>query len=187
MHWSTVMNFVNGNVETFVGLFGPHGYNYISRIQDIYPDNKINVIFAKTGDFPELDNVPAQAFVSHIKLDTLKISYDKTDPLAVVFYPEIMNAQNIACEGMSTEFQNIGTLIHEMTHVRQVLEGRMETVGFMKMIWEGVYHEIELKGYLAQPWEKEACMAQLEWLSKGRTELAEAWYEVMVESSNQIE
>lgn len=181
------MNFINGTAKTFAELFGPHGYIYATRIQDIYPDKEITIIFAKTGDFPEIDHVPAQAFVSHMKMDSLKVSYDKNDPVALVFYPEIMKAQNIGTEGMRTEFINIGTLIHELTHVKQIFSGRMETVGFMKMIWEGVYHEIELKGYLAQPWEEEACMAQLEWLSKGDSDLAKAWYQNMVEASMQID
>lgn len=176
------MNFINGNIETFTDLFGNTGLAVMQGVQAKYPNKVLYIIFAKTGDFPEIDVYPAQAFVSHLDIKARKISYDKNDPLCMVFYPEVMHSQH-ADKALDETRLNIGTLMHEITHVKQVFSGRMESVAFMKMFWEGVYHEIEIDGYLAYPWEKEACMEQLEWLTNGNTKLSEELYLDMVEAS----
>jgi len=177
------MQFINGTVETFCNVFGNHGLQYVFNVERRYPGKTLHIVFAKKGDFPEIDNAPVQAFVSHLDLETLKVSYNKEDPLSVVIYPENMKGQYKDHEGICEEFMNIGTLIHEMTHVKQVWDGRMESIAFMEMRWEGEYHKIEIQGYLTQPWEKEACMAQLQWITKGDVALAMATYDAMVRES----
>lgn len=55
----------------------------------------------------------------------------------------------------------VGTLVHELTHVRQMQEGRLITRED-HYIWEGQvykFHET-LAEYLAQPWEVEAHVEQ---------------------------
>lgn len=179
------MELVNCTLEQLTDLVGNTGITRLHRMGIEYPGEVLNIIFAETGDFPIIDQYPAQAFVSRINMDTREISYDKKDPLAIVFYPAIMKQQHTGFPVGET-FLNIGTLLHELTHVKQVFSGRLESLGWLKMNWEGVYHEIEMNGYLAYPWEKEACMEQLEWITRGNTIMAELHYNGLVEASKQI-
>lgn len=48
------------------------------------------------------------------------------------------------------------TLVHEMTHVKQMVEGRLIVIGDY-VLWEGkTIHKSELPSYKDQPWEHEA-------------------------------
>ena len=180
------MKFVNCTLEQITDLFGNTGLTRLHRVEIDYPENDLHIILAKTGDFPIIDKVPIQAFVSRINMEEMEVSYNKEDPLAMVFYPEAMKEQH-ANQEASEIFLNVSTLLHELTHVKQVYSGRLEPLGWLKMNWEGVYYEIEMKGYLAYPWEKEACMEQLEWLTRGNTVMAELCYQEFVNASMQID
>jgi len=59
----------------------------------------------------------------------------------------------------------IGTLVHELTHVRQMQEGRLVSKDD-HYIWEGEVFKISasLSEYLAQPWEVEAHVEQAMYL-----------------------
>jgi len=55
----------------------------------------------------------------------------------------------------------VGTLVHELTHVRQMQEGRLVSRDD-HYIWEGEVYKLHttLSEYFAQPWEIEAHVAQ---------------------------
>lgn len=187
MYRSTVMELVNCTLEQLTDLVGNTGITRLHRIGIDYPGEPLNIIFAETGDYPIIDQYPAQAFVSRIDMEAREISYDKKDPLAIVFYPAIMKQQHTGYPSVGETFLNIGTLLHELTHVKQVFSGRLEMLDWLKVKWEGVCHEIEMSGYLAYPWEKEACMEQLEWITRGNTIMAELQYKALVENSKLIQ
>lgn len=181
------MNFVNGTAETFKSLFGEEGLEYAQMQLENweatlpnYPEQGVRFIFAKKGDYPEIDCQPAQAFVTRINPETNAITYNKEHPLALVIYPEVMAVQH-RDQGFSERVLNTGTLLHEMTHIKQVAEGRLETHSFLDLTWEGERIAVNMDGYLAYPWEKEACMVQLDYMLAGRTDLIEKAYNRMVE------
>lgn len=181
------MNFVNGTAETFKSMFGEEGLEYTqAQLENWkaafpnYPEQGVRIIFAKTGDYPEIDCNPAQAFVTRVNPETNAITYDASHPLALVLYQEVMSVQH-RDQGFSERVLNNGTLLHEMTHIKQVCEGRLESHGFLDLTWEGKRISIVMDGYLAYPWEKEACMVQLDYMLAGRTDLMEKAYNRMVE------
>ena len=181
------MNFVNGTAETFKATFGEEGLDYTQMQLEYwkanlpyYPEQGVRIIFAKKGDYPEVDCHPAQAFVSRVNPETNAITYDKEHPLALVIYPEVMAVQH-RNQGFSEHVLNTGTLIHELTHIKQVSEGRLHSHSFLELTWEGELIQVDMDGYLAYPWEKEACMAQLDYILAGRTDLMEKAYLQMVE------
>lgn len=185
------MNFVNCTAETFKEIFGKEGLSYAETQLEYweanlpyYPEQGVRIIVAKEGDYPEIDSGTGcpQAFVSHLDPETNKISYESNHPLGLVVYPEVMAEQHRG-QALLEYHLNMSTLIHELTHVKQVCEGRLISHGFLDMTWEGERLQIEMDGYLAYPWEKEACMAQLVFLTRGNMEAAEAAYRIMVDSS----
>ena len=183
------MNFVNGTAETFKEIFGEEGLNYAQNKLacwkaelPYYPEQGVRIIFAKKGDYPEIDCHPAQAFVSRVNPEDNSVTYNKEHPLGLVIYPEVMAVQHSG-QGFSEYVMNTGTLIHELTHIKQVSEGRLDSHSFLEITWEGERIEIVMDGYLAYPWEKEACMAQLGYILAGRPDLIERAYLHMVECS----
>lgn len=59
----------------------------------------------------------------------------------------------------------VGTLVHELTHVRQMQEGRLISKND-HYLWEGKVYKLHasLPEYLAQPWEVEAHIEQFMYL-----------------------
>src|SRR5690606_18507695 len=56
------------------------------------------------------------------------------------------------------------TMLHELTHVQQMLDGRLSTMSDRKVCWEGVIYNsvdgtLDLE-YLQSPWEEEAYHTQ---------------------------
>jgi len=160
MYWSTVMNFVNCTAEDLKAIFGEEGIQMISE----YPD--LLVVFAKKGDYPDVDKEYTPAlFVSNLDEETFEVRYDASKPLGIVIYPEGVEAVMANIPAYMYKRYKMSLLVHELVHVRQAKEGRIECVSMDENIWEGELVKTKIEDYFSFPWEFEAFVEQYTYLT----------------------
>jgi len=154
------MNFVNCTAEDFKDIFGDEGIRMISE----YPD--LLIVFAKKGDYPEVDKECTPAlFVSNLNEETLEVMYDPSKPLGVVVYPEGVETIMASIPASMYKRYKMSLLVHELTHVRQAKEGRIACVSMDENIWEGELVKSKIEDYFSFPWELEAFTEQYTYLT----------------------
>ena len=62
-------------------------------------------------------------------------------------------------------------IAHELIHVKQYQDGRLEDKGSLQIGWEGETYIFDAENYAAQPWEAEAYSLQDFWAVKIRNRL----------------
>ncbi len=162
------MKIIKGSLGQIINLFGEEGILILSE----YPD--LPIIFAETGDYAECDRGNPALVIANITEDYSTISYDGRDPLALIIYENAVNEViDRVPPDLSDRFRT-SMLVHELTHVRQVQEGRLEIVDEKTNIWEGEVVVVDFANYFSLPWEKEAFFEQYLYLFNGDEATAQA-------------
>lgn len=72
-------------------------------------------------------------------------------------------------------------IVHELTHYRQVEQGRLKIIDQGRYIWEGeevtLPIDVPVNDYLELPWELEAFMAQADFIEAETGRPATVWWE----------
>lgn len=169
------MKLLNTKIESLLWLFGEEGMVML----EAYPD--LVVCLAKPGMFPGIDAYgEVGGCVLPINPETYETLPAVGGELALIIYPDMMIKDALQMPEDERERFYRSYLVHELTHVKQCLEGRLVITAPGKMIWEGSPIDVTLEGYVAFPWEREAYLAQFEYIFKGDAEMAEKGYSRMV-------
>lgn len=169
------MKLLNTKIESLMYLFGEEG---IAMLKE-YPD--LHVCLATPGMFPQLDAFgTVGGCVLLLNPNTLEILPATGGELALLIYPDAMIADALQVPESERERFHRSYLVHELTHVKQYMSGRLVVVEAGKMIWEGVLMNVTLEGYVEFPWEREAYLAQFEYIFKGDKELAARGYKQVI-------
>lgn len=165
------MKLVNTTAEIFVSLFGQEGLAMIEQYEG-------NVYLAKTGQFPQIEKYGrCGGCVIPVNPETLTVFGEGTET-ALILYPDFLieDSWNVPEEMRPRYMQSV--LVHELEHVKQVTEGRMEMVDFGRVIWEGEEQGMDMNLYMQFPWEREAHIAQFTYLLNNAAQGEQA-YEAM--------
>lgn len=169
------MKLLNTKIESLVYLFGEEGIAMLEQY-DIW------VCLATTGMFPEIEkHGNVGGCVLPLNPTTLELLPATGRELALIIYPDAMMKDALQMHESDRERFHRSYLVHELTHVKQCLDGRLEIVAPGKMVWEGKAIDVTLEGYIEFPWEREAYLAQFEYVFHGDKELARRGYNTIVE------
>lgn len=172
------MKFHKDSKAKFIHFFGEGAL----RLVNIYPD--VNFIMAERGMFPMIDayGTPSGAVIP-VDMETLELlpEDESKRELALIIYPEHVDTGVDQLPAQLRDRNRVSTLIHELTHIKQAVEGRLKIVKEGHMIWEGEDYfmtGIDMVAYVQYPWEREAYIEQLAYLTGGNGE--EAYKHVVI-------
>jgi len=162
------MKIVKGTEKEFVKVFGKEGLALASK-------HKVDIYLCKAGDFPMIDAVSSDVGGCVLRLDpqTLEVlpqeSYGK---ISMLLYPENLKKGSDHVRKLSTNIGQaltnevnrfiVSNLVHELTHVKQMTDGRMNVIRFGLVEWDGDLIDVTVGNHLTLPWEREAYLAQYE-------------------------
>lgn len=161
------MKMIKGTVKDFIDLFGQDGVKMANKY-------KVNVVLAKKGDFPVLENMDEyiSGTVVMVNPDTLEImpQQDSKRELTMILYPEqIKSSTKLFKDGAKEtgdalknkvkRFTN-SHLIYHLKRVEQMSKGRFAILSLNWVEWEGALMAINSDEFVEYPWEKECYLAQ---------------------------
>lgn len=142
----------NCDKELFVAYFGEEGYELIKPYD-------IRVILVNN----DMEQAKAMSDLNAWVCNWLPEGASATEIALFINVERIYEEFTLMERLVKARQQRIyvGTLVHELTHVRQMQEGRLISRDD-HYIWEGEVYKLHatLPEYLAQPWEVEAHIAQ---------------------------
>lgn len=147
------MKLVNCDLRTFITYFGIEGVHLVENHDvEIYLVNNETALALGLGDVKALTagnwnrKAGEAAAMMFFNMDLISASID---PLRKNIKGSV---EKICCS----------YLVHELCHVKQIIDGRMGMKNG-KLTWEGEAYEVKNDGsgeYFAYPWEQEAYMTQ---------------------------
>jgi len=168
------MKLLRTKMEEVLALFGEEGVAMLEQYD-------IHVCMATRGMFPAVEAYgEVGGVVLQINPETLEILPKHGRELALIIYPDAMVNESKQIPEDARERFRRSYLVHELTHVQQVLDGRLAIVEAGHMIWEGQHFNVTLQGYVEFPWEREAYLAQFKYIFEGDEELAERGYKQII-------
>ena len=169
------MKLLRTKMEEVLALFGEEGVQMLEQYD-------IHVCMAQIGMFPALEKFgEVGGAVIFIDPQTLEILPVEDRELALIIYPHAMIKDSMSMpEEMRERFRR-SYLVHELTHAKQILDGRLDIIAEGCMVWEGVERIVTKTGYVEFPWEREAYLAQFKYIFEGDEELAERGYATIVD------
>lgn len=185
------MKMVKGTVKEFIDLFGQEGVKLANKFV-------VNIWLAELGDFPTIEAVgDTSGCVVPVNLQTREVlPKDLSGELTVILYPHAIRASaEMLKDGAVEQGQALKNkvqryitshLVHELVHVKQIKDGKLNIIQFGLVEWEGALMDIGLKGYTEFPWEKEAYISQFEHMLQSRAKAIKA-YAQMVFNTRQAE
>lgn len=142
----------NCDKDLFVGYFGEEGYELIKPYD-------IRVVLVNN----EMPQAKAMSGLNAWVCNWLPEGSTKIEIAMFVNVERIYEEFTLMERLVKSRQQRIyvGTLVHELAHVKQMQEGRLVSKDD-HYIWEGEFYKLHatLTEYLAQPWEVEAHVAQ---------------------------
>lgn len=171
------MKIVKGSLIEFINLFGEEGIKLMSE----YPD--LSVLFAEPGDYPICDQASPALVTTHLD-DNNQITWDNKYPLVLLVYAEGTRAVVDRFPEHGRDRYKLSLLVHELTHVRQVQEGRLESHSETVNRWHGDLVEVTADNYFELPWEQEAFYEQYLYLTDGQEDIARYMVDEQCKCSN---
>lgn len=154
------MKLINCDLRTFISTFGIEGVRLVENYNvDVY---LVNNDVAAALNIPGVAGLTAGNWMAKPG-ESAAIMFFNVDLISAGINPLKRNVKG------SAEQHFCSVLVHELTHVDQILDGRM---GFKdgKMTWEGKKVDVSNNGsddYISQPWELEAHAAQIRYMYPG--------------------
>lgn len=169
------MKLLRTKMEEVLALFGEEGVQMLEQYD-------IHVCMAHVGMFPRLESFgEVGGAVIFINPETLEILPEANRELALIIYPQSMIKESMAMPEDARERFRQSYLVHELTHVQQVLDGRLDIIAEGRMVWEGVLMDVTLEGYVEFPWEREAYLAQFQYIFNGDVDMAARGYQTIID------
>lgn len=159
------MKIVKGSLVQFINLFGEEGVKLVSE----YPD--LSILFAEPGDYPLCDTASPALVTTHLD-ENNQITWDSKYPLVLLIYTEGTLAVIERVPELMRKRYKLSLLVHELTHVRQIQEGRLESHSETTNRWHEELIEVTGNNYFHLPWEKEAFYEQYLYLTNGEEDVA---------------
>lgn len=162
------MKLLKTSMYEMVNLFGDEGVAMLEEYD-------INVLLAREGMFPKLDeHGTVGGFVSKVHPETLEM-FVEGSILTLGIYPDNMMKEAHNATGIDLGVYCRSYLVHELTHVRQALEGRLIQTKPGELTWMGEQYIFGTEGYADFPWEEEALVNQLEYMLGCKERAKEAY------------